>query len=352
MLFGPRKFSAPARIWLILVCTALVTALPFLWKSLARSVGWHWESGASPIPLWFGIAAGLIVVFESLLWVRKRLLRLRRFFWWLGSVNAPRRSVDGAPARESLVAKCFRALGHIPIVLDRWCFATRRWMALHIYLGLAAIPLAIAHSGFHFQAGILASWTLWLFLAVSASGIVGLIVQQVLPRRILDDVPGESIATQIDFVSKELHKSAEQLVRALTNPDPPAAPSDLRTAPTIIPLIAGSPMSVRLKDLFRDEITPYFLNEGSRPRRRYRLASREKSRALFAQMLRETPAHAQENIRTLERYCNERRDLDRQWVLNAWLHGWLMIHAPLTAVLLVALFWHAAAALKLGGLFE
>lgn len=352
MLFGPRKFSTSLRVWLIVFCTALATALPFLWRSLAQRFGWNWESGASRVPLWFGIAAGIIVVFESLLWVRKRLLRVRRFFWWLGAVNAPRRTVDGKPARESLFARFFRTIGQIPIFVDRWCFATRHWMALHVYLGLAAIPLAIAHSGFHFSAGMLASWTLWLFLAVSVSGIFGLIVQQVLPRRILDEVPGESIATQIDFVARELHKSAEKLVRALTNPDPPAASSELRTEPAVIPLTAGSPMSVRLKDLFREEITPYFLSESNRPRRRFRLASREKSRALFAQMLRETPAHAQENIRTLERYCNERRDLDRQWVLNACLHGWLMVHAPLTAALLVALFWHAAAALKIGGIFE
>lgn len=352
MLFGPRKFSSSSRVGLILFCTIVATALPLVWKSVAERAGWSWASGAARVPLGFGVVAGAIVVFESLLWVRKRLLRVRRFFWWLGSVNAPRRTVDGRPARESVVARFFRALGQLPIALDRWCFATRHWMALHIYLGLAAIPLAIAHSGFHFSAGVLASWTLWLFLVVSASGIIGLIVQQVLPRRILDDVPGESIATQIDFVSKELHKSAERLIRALTNPNPAAAPSEVRTEPTIIPLAAGSPINVRLKDLFRDEITPYFLQEGNQPRRRHRLASREKTRALFAQMLRETPAHAQENIRTLERYCNERRDLDRQWVLNAWLHGWLMIHAPLTAVLLVALFWHAAAALKLGGIFE
>ena len=42
----------------------------------------------------------------------------------------------------------------------------------------------------------------------------------------------------------------------------------------------------------------------------------------------------------------ERRDLAVQRRLHHWLHGWLFVHVPLTAALLVLLAAHAVLALR------
>src|SRR5262249_16054610 len=56
------------------------------------------------------------------------------------------------------------------------------WMQLHIWLGIACLPVILVHTGFGFG-GPLTTVTLLLFLAVIASGLWGLILQQWLPRK-------------------------------------------------------------------------------------------------------------------------------------------------------------------------
>jgi hypothetical protein len=43
----------------------------------------------------------------------------------------------------------------------------------------------------------------------------------------------------------------------------------------------------------------------------------------------------------LEEYCNERRRLARQESLHRLLHGWLYVHVPLSAALMVMMITHA-----------
>ena len=91
-----------------------------------------------------GIAAGLICLFEFLLWPRKKLRT-----WRVGPVQ--------------------------------W------WLRAHIWLGLLALPLAVLHSGFRLG-GPLSAATMIVFALVIASGVWGLAMQQFLPVRMLDMV--------------------------------------------------------------------------------------------------------------------------------------------------------------------
>ena len=43
----------------------------------------------------------------------------------------------------------------------------------------------------------------------------------------------------------------------------------------------------------------------------------------------------------LEEICEERRQLKEQRRLHFWLHGWLFVHAPISFLLLLLVFWHA-----------
>src|SRR3712207_8829124 len=61
---------------------------------------------------------------------------------------------------------------------------TKVWMRAHIWLGLLAVPLLVLHSGFYFR-NLEATLLLLLFLLVIVSGVWGLVMQQVIPSRML-----------------------------------------------------------------------------------------------------------------------------------------------------------------------
>src|SRR5262249_32094129 len=83
----------------------------------------------------------------------------------------------------------------------------------HIWLGLLTVPLILLHSGFAWG-GQLTTILAVLFIAVIASGIYGLAVQQWLPSKMLSELPAETIVSQIDHVARNLCEDAEQLVAA------------------------------------------------------------------------------------------------------------------------------------------
>jgi hypothetical protein len=291
-------------VWLYAFFVSL-TAFSLVWPFVARK---EWLSGAWPGAFWCGAAAAAIVLFEWSLFVRKR---------WRGSRYLPG--------------------------------SARFWMRWHIWLGLLAIPLALVHSGGRLFAGAfsVSTWALWLFLATSASGIWGLVVQQWLPRRLFDEVPEETVAAGIDHLMARYAQDAQELVEALTltlaEPAPDLAldlPAPAATA-CVRPL-AARPVAEQLRRFFDDEVRPYL--RGLKPRSSLRSA--EQARALFAGLSRQLPEHAQEHARRLEHFCEARRQADRQKRIHFWLHGWLWAHFPLSAALLVFLAWHAAAAMK------
>ena len=62
--------------------------------------------------------------------------------------------------------------------------------------------------------GSLSAVLLVLLFIVVASGVWGLILQQLLPERMLHEIPAETIHSQIDQVMKQFTHEAERLVNA------------------------------------------------------------------------------------------------------------------------------------------
>ena len=87
------------------------------------------------------------------------------------------------------------------------------WMRGHIWLGLVSFPLILFHGGFHFG-GTLTTVLMILFIIVYVSGIVGVILQQTLPRLMLTRVPLETVYEQIDSVVLQLLAESDGLVGA------------------------------------------------------------------------------------------------------------------------------------------
>src|SRR5262249_40500583 len=179
LLLGGSTF-ARHRVTFVLLVAAL-SLVPALACWIAASLGWFpLPTGSVGVGFWFGVAAAGIILFEMLLSARKRLLR----------------------GQHELL---FLPLGR-----------PRTWMMLHIWLGLAAVPRAIIHSGYKFAGpGSVSGWTMLTFLVVSASGVWGLALQQFLPRRIFDEVADETIAAEIETVTERDIAETEQMLRKL-----------------------------------------------------------------------------------------------------------------------------------------
>jgi len=101
--------------------------------------------------------------------------------------------------------------------------------------------------------------------------------------------------------------------------------------------------SAPLRRFYLDEMRPFL----ERPKQRGRpLADTAKARAVFSGLRTLLPATAHVALSDLEDICDEARQLTRQERLHRWLHGWLLLHIPLSLALILLGAIHAVMALR------
>lgn len=277
--------------------------------------------GGSPAGLLCGIVAGGIIVFEMALWPRKLLRRLRLI-----------------PAKY--------------------------WLAAHIWFGLASLPLAIAHSGLHLG-GWLPTTFMVLFVLCILSGLYGLVLQNLLPRYMLRNLPSETIYNQIDYVSEQTVNDAREMLvtacgRRMSLEETLQEERELEGVNTRTIVVgavrqAGKTsgrtlQTKRVAEAREDrdalwsafgEIEPY-LRQGSIAQTP--VTDRQQAVQWFARLRSVCSPAGEPIIDILEQMCDQRRQFDIQGRLHRWLHGWLAIHIGLSvavSVLLVAHIWTA-----------
>jgi hypothetical protein len=300
----------------------------------------RWPGGSSPAGFVFGILAGAIMAFEVLLWPRKKLRT-----WRIGTASA--------------------------------------WMRAHIWLGLLTVPLIVLHSGFVLGGQLSAVLTV-LFGIVIISGLFGLLLQQFLPRMMLEGVPAETIVSQIDYLAEQSYWNAEDLVEA-AGVEPIGMEQSLRPrerkteaakafvtvgavrnvgsvrgkvletqVPAAVrqafqPDIAGRSQAGKpdvlsiLREGLLKTIGPFLLDgrKSSSP-----LRSQSASAAYFRGLRGDLGAEAAGIVDALEGLCEQRRQHDLQIRMHGWLHGWLCVHVPLSVALIGLMFVHIVVALK------
>jgi hypothetical protein len=318
-----RRSLAEHLPWIITVVAAAAAAS--VWFFLAGIGSPGWPGGSSLPGFTFGVLGGLIILFELLLWWRKKVRT-----WRIGRAKV--------------------------------------WMAAHIWLGLLCLPLLIYHSGFR-MGGTLSSVLMLLLLIVIASGIIGLILQQAIPQMMLHEVPAETIFSQIDRAAAQLAKEAERLVLVACGPaeGEPLAPekeqelADLRAAGHLVVGVVRSagrvqgkvlqtrvpsaavPETEPLRRFFQANIAPFLAKDGDR---RSPLQHPGRAAAMFVDLKTRLAPELHEAVDTLESLCEQRRQLDRQAHMHFWLHSWLCVHLPLSVALVALMFIHGWVALK------
>jgi hypothetical protein len=230
------------------------------------------------------------------------------------------------------------------------------WMRGHLWLGLLALPIILFHGGFHFG-GPLTAVLLWLLIITVISGVFGAILQHYLPRAMMDQVQRETVYDEIPNVRKLLRAEAEEYIEKLCGSLP--VPAEMSVGET---LRAGGYSAMRPKrvgeeeveGLTEAEIEPIrvfyvtdllpFLEDPDN--RELHLADEVRAHAAFSKVRMLVPPAVHPVIDNLEDVCSEVRQLGRQLRLHRLMHGWLLVHVPLSVALLLLSAFHAVVALR------
>jgi hypothetical protein len=215
------------------------------------------------------------------------------------------------------------------------------WMRGHLWLGLLSLPIILFHSGFRYGHGLTA-WLMTLLIAVVASGVFGAALQHYMPRVMTREVTMETIYEEIGHVRAQLLEEAEELVKQATGDDGKAVvegaePDSSETS------VAVMDESAPLRNFYERELKPFLEKPGARGSA---LGDAAQARSAFAQLRTLAPASLHTAIEDLEGICEEERQLTLQSHLHQWLHGWLLLHIPLSLALILLGAIHAVMALR------
>jgi len=254
--------------------------------------------GATPLGLIYGTAGLLIFIFAALL-------------GW-------RRSKKTLP------------LGRIQI-----------WLKAHIWLTLFSIPLVAFHCGFH-GGGPMPQFLLWLYAFIMVSGFWGLALQHVIPKLMQEYLPEEVIFEEIPYIRGQLLAQGAAIREDIANLPNESIPRADEHGGGAATLAAVSPGAIKAAIEFIDgDALPYLKARGSR---HSALGKRQTSDSQFRLLKLQLPPNIQPLVEQLQDICDEKRRLDLQTRLHYWLHGWLIVHAPASLLLVVLTIVHAIVA--------
>jgi hypothetical protein len=217
------------------------------------------------------------------------------------------------------------------------------WMRGHLWFGFLAFPLLLFHSGFAAD-GPLTWWLMTLLTLTIASGLLGAAVQHYLPQLMTRLVPLETIYEEIPNIRRRLQAEADDLVA------PILAAAGGRFVWGARPAKSEQVATIELEpeswEYFRSvysETIQAFLSDPDGVRNE--CADKDQCDALFASLRIRVPSVVQTILAGLEGICEEERQLKRQQLIYRCLHGWLVVHVPLSLMVVVLGGIHAVFAL-------
>jgi hypothetical protein len=124
---------------------------------------------------------------------------------------------------------------------------------------------------------------------------------------------------------------------AATIAQPIAKPAALATPPKPV-AATDTDSETALLDFLDRQIIPYLSAERGG---RMRLGKPRFSEDTFRFVKLRVTEGYRDRVEEMQGWCDERRMLDLQIKLHHWLHAWLFVHAPISFLLLMLVFWHA-----------
>lgn len=253
--------------------------------------------GASPLGLFYGVLALAIFLFASALGVRKK-----KRLWRIGNVQV--------------------------------------WLRAHIWLTIFTIPLVAFHSGMHIG-GPQTTTLIVLYAIVMVSGFFGLALQNFMPRMMKERLAREVVYEQIPHIRGLIAESARGMRTALLETIAPPTPKDAAAAEAAPAVAVQTDTSVSVVLEYLDEECLPYLEASRHAATRMRLGNQRASDDIFRMLRLNASDEFRSKIDDLQLWCDDRRLMDLQTKMHHWLHGWLLIHVPVSFALLVFTFWHA-----------
>lgn len=194
------------------------------------------------------------------------------------------------------------------------------WLQFHVSAGLLTLGLFVLHIGLRVPNGHLEVTITLLYAAVVGSGLVGLILLRVLPRRLA--TRGEEVSfEQIPVIRNRLREKVEAIVE--------------RTV--------AEGHATTLADFYDRRLASFF--NGPRNYWGHLFSSTRFRHALpltdLAVLDRDLGEKERESAEELQALIRAKDDLDCQKALQGTLKYWLFIHIPLTYSLLILSSVHA-----------
>jgi hypothetical protein len=181
-----------------------------------------------------------------------------------------------------------------------------------------------------------------LLIVVVLSGLFGAALQHYMPRVMTREVTMETIYEEIGHVRAQLLEEAEELMKQAAGADKKIA-AENGEQDSSAPAVAVLDETAPLRNFYEQELKPFLEKPGVRGSA---LGDEAQSHNAFAQLRTLVPNSLHITIEDLESICEEERQLTLQSQLHAWLHGWLLLHIPLSLALILLGAIHAVMALR------
>jgi hypothetical protein len=266
---------------------------------------------------------------------------------WLGPVPPLRGNVGATPlgliyGTVALLIFLFAALLGWRRNKKSWPVGSiQTWLKAHIWLTIFTIPLVIFHCGFH-GGGPMTQFLLWLYAFVMVSGFWGLTLQHIIPKLMQEYLPEEVIFEEIPYIRSQLATQGETIREELAGLADETIPKADEHEGGTATVITANPSAVKAAvDFINEEALPYLKTPGARHNA---LRAKQTSDSQFRLLKLQVPASIQPLVGQLQDICDEKRRLDLQTRLHYWLHGWLLVHAPASLLLVVLTIVHAIVA--------
>jgi hypothetical protein len=283
---------------------------PFVLGAAVVSAAAEGSRLAKGLYLGFGIAAALLVLLAALLGMRKRFLR-----WKVGSVAA--------------------------------------WTAAHNWLGGLSLFFAVLHARFH--AGSVLTATLLVLLTLTVlSGGVGVVIQSIVPRLMVSELPEESPRDDLRPVFAEHWRAIHDIIASSCDKRPAeeellryeAACGILRRSEASAggPVVLMNPVEGQraLLGFYMTTVVPFFRSPLSRAAT---LSNEAEATLVFDALRGGVDPMLRGPVDRIRQICAEARLRAQEARFRRVLEGWVLFHIPLAMMALVLLFAHALAAL-------
>ena len=193
---------------------------------------------------------------------------------------------------------------------------SENWLQFHIYAGFFTVVLFLIHVKFRVPTGWFEGTLAWIYVLVTGSGIAGLVLSRVLPRR-LSTRGGEVIHETIPALRHALRQSAEALA------------------------LGEGTRSPAIAEFYGRRLAGFF--SGPRSFWLHLLESRQPLNVVMVE-LEELRRYLNEQERaTLEKLAQlvrQKDGLDYHHAVQTTLKIWLFVHLPLTYSLMIFSLLH------------